>query len=441
MTSTQQNLPTSPSEKPRLQCERCKLESEWTAAFHKAKKYTGLGFRRYFLCPRCWQQRQLREVTFWGCLNYVPLLLVMAMGLVLLGRSFWFYLNIAFWFIWDFALIVPHEAGHALVAWLLGLRSYGITVGIGPRIKTFKLGHFTLEFKLVPFGGLTWTANPNLHLARLKQFLVYLAGPLANAALVVAGLYLIPGSNPIHWFASALPKSYLGQALPFGVLFVLANASCVLFNLVPYRAAVDGMELDSDGLGMFRSLFASDESVRQWQIWYYHLESTTGAGCEQYAEAMQWCERELEEHPEDTMLRGIMAQLHFNSGELEKARELYQKLLPTFQDQTATRLALLDVIAHAGTLIGGPERLAEADAFSAECVQTAPWDSNYQATRGSVLIVSGKLDEGKAILEAIGKDLPGSSGQACVHSFLALAEAQSGPVRRSQSALGRGLRA
>lgn len=438
MTTSDQ--PASPPEKPRLQCDRCKLESDWVEAFHKAEKSNGLWYRKIFVCPRCWRRRKEREArdAFWGFLGLGLLGAFLAMILPSDGR--WYLFNSALFLVASCVCVVPHEAGHALAGWLLGLRVYGVTIGMGRTVRAFHFGRFRIDIKAIPMMGLAWFAFPHLRLARLKKMLVLLAGPMTNALLLLAGLYWIMECNSGYRLDKTVPtkplpeiyfETYLGREPTPAVAFVLANALCVLGSLFPHRVMFDGMIVDSDGLGLFGSLFASAETVLQWRANYFFMEAVTCAAQRQYADAVQWCERGLNEHPGDAAIRELMGQVLLHSGEFAKARQIRHDLLRALDEQTAARLRIVDKIAIADLLIGTPELLAEADIFTAQCVRTAPWDGNYQTTRGSFLIASGQLNEGRAILEATLKEPPGSTDYACAHAFLAIADARQGRVEEA----------
>lgn len=116
-----------------------------------------------------------------------PLFFVLALALIAFGQ--------ALAFIWSFAAVCLHEAGHALAA-----RARGYTVN---------------SIVLLPFGAVMSTDD---ELDRTSSVIVGLAGPLINLflALVTLGLW---------WLVPA--------AYPYTAPFLYANVSIAAFNLLP----------------------------------------------------------------------------------------------------------------------------------------------------------------------------------------------------------------
>jgi membrane-associated protease RseP (regulator of RpoE activity) len=59
-----------------------------------------------------------------------------------------------FWFVWS-ALLLVHEAGHAIGAWRQGLAVRRITAGVGPVIWRGAHGDTDVVLRLVPIAGIT----------------------------------------------------------------------------------------------------------------------------------------------------------------------------------------------------------------------------------------------------------------------------------------------
>ena len=102
-------------------------------------------------------------------------------------------------------LIVVHEAGHMLVARLMGMRVEQFSVGFGPSLLRWRGPVTTYQIALIPLGGYVKIAgmNPQDQLpeddpgsyankAPWRRFLVILAGPLTNylfAVIIMVGVY------------------------------------------------------------------------------------------------------------------------------------------------------------------------------------------------------------------------------------------------------------
>src|SRR2546430_3486444 len=108
-------------------------------------------------------------------------------------------------------LIAAHEAGHLVLARLMGMRVETYSLGFGPRIAGFKHGGTDYRLSALPLGGYCKIAgftpddpaaqDPNdqgsyMNKPAWRRFLVLAAGPGGNylvAFLIIALLYVTPG--------------------------------------------------------------------------------------------------------------------------------------------------------------------------------------------------------------------------------------------------------
>src|SRR4051794_28572946 len=108
-------------------------------------------------------------------------------------------------------LIAAHEAGHLLLARLMGMRVETYSLGFGPRIWGFRRGETDYRLSALPLGGYCKIAgftpedpaaqDPNdtgsyVNKAAWRRFLVIAAGPGVNyfvAFLIIAFLYVSHG--------------------------------------------------------------------------------------------------------------------------------------------------------------------------------------------------------------------------------------------------------
>jgi regulator of sigma E protease len=108
-------------------------------------------------------------------------------------------------------LIAAHEAGHLVLARLMGMRVEIFSIGFGPRIAGFKWGDTEYRLSALPLGGYCKIAgftpddpaalDPNdtgsyMNKPAWRRFLVIAAGPAINylvAFLIIAGLYVTHG--------------------------------------------------------------------------------------------------------------------------------------------------------------------------------------------------------------------------------------------------------
>src|SRR5438445_11286307 len=108
-------------------------------------------------------------------------------------------------------LIAAHEAGHLLLARLMGMRVETYSLGFGPRIWGFRHGETDYRLSALPLGGYCKSAgcrpddpaaqdpsDPGSYMnkAAWRRFLVIAAGPGVNylvAFLIIAALYASHG--------------------------------------------------------------------------------------------------------------------------------------------------------------------------------------------------------------------------------------------------------
>jgi membrane-associated protease RseP (regulator of RpoE activity) len=161
------------------------------------------------------------------------------------------FLIVAFWI----PLLVLHEAGHAVVAWLLGWRVGRIVIGMGKPISRFPLGRTRVEIRIAPVEGFVTPVPLNLKRIRVKSALIYFAGP-GSELLVLLVVVLLLG-----------PATLLTRTDHLGIIacqsLCLAILVSVFINLVPHSAQTEGGHWTAnDGLGIIRSFLLPDDYFR-----------------------------------------------------------------------------------------------------------------------------------------------------------------------------------
>ncbi len=165
------------------------------------------------------------------CTNYTPVKLS-----VLLFVLFWI------------PLLALHEAGHALMAKLVGWQVVQVVIGMGRSLGSFRLGSTSIEFQLLPLEGFVRSMPRNLNLPGFKNALIYLAGPGIELMLAAAILW---ANGPDRLLS---PSDQYGTIL-WQSLALAATVGGVL-NLVPHAVQTSsGRMIPNDGLGILLSLF------------------------------------------------------------------------------------------------------------------------------------------------------------------------------------------
>ena len=115
-------------------------------------------------------------------------------------------------------LTALHELGHALVARAFGWRVIEVAVGLGPRVARFAVGETQVEIRLWPLAGHVLPVPARVEGARLASTCIYLAGPLAELAVIgavacaVALAALLVQAATNDWVAAAMSVTLVGVA-------------------------------------------------------------------------------------------------------------------------------------------------------------------------------------------------------------------------------------
>jgi hypothetical protein len=155
-------------------------------------------------------------------------------------------LSILFFVLWWIPLLAFHEAGHALTALGLGWRVGRVVLGIGRPVLRFQWGRVGVEVRMFPISGFTRLRPRDLRAPRLKNFLIYAAGPGAEI-LAVGLLLLVLGYDRLVTQTDSIP-------IIAAQSFAIAAATGVVTNLIPMTSNLDSGETANDGMGMLVSL-------------------------------------------------------------------------------------------------------------------------------------------------------------------------------------------
>jgi hypothetical protein len=148
-------------------------------------------------------------------------------------------------------LLVLHEAGHALVAVLLGWRVHAVVIGMGRPLARFQVGRTPVEIRMFPVEGFVLPAPTNLRTPHLKSALIYFAGP--GAELLLAAL--LACAIGLDTFLSRTENIWLLAAQSVAVAALIS----AFFNLVPQYAIRQGGRIPNDGLGIILSFLRPRE--------------------------------------------------------------------------------------------------------------------------------------------------------------------------------------
>jgi tetratricopeptide (TPR) repeat protein len=352
---------------------------------------------------------------------------VLAAGLSAVG---WGVFNSLLFVVWEGALTLPHELGHALAGRALGLRVASITVGAGTKLLERRLlgGRFALH--AVPFGGFTSVAHTTASLLRLREFLFALAGPAVNFVALGAVLLMVPAMD-------LRPRLFLQGPAPV-LAFVGASIVILLTNLIPRNARSPAGIHPTDGMVLARAPLLRAYEVEERLAARFSLEAEACRREGRLEEAQDWAERGLRIHPNAAILRFDLGFTLALRGDCEAARDQFALALE--KRDIAPGLAALarNNIAWADLMTLPQERLEEADRFSQQALEALGWEPALKGTRGAVFVERGLVDEGLILLQGAlrdGKTSLHPLAKATYIGYLALGLAAQGKREEALEAL------
>lgn len=395
-----------------MKCDRCGLQSDVEQAFSTEKRL--LRRPRHF-CPDCSVKRYLM-------LFVIQFALLVGSGILLFALNPFsstaiFFLEIALFLILMTPLIIIHELAHASVAGWVGLRVFGIVIGMG---KTIWYGKFLgLEWAInsLPVSGITTVgARPVPHI-RSKLFLIYLAGPASHLLMALIFHLLLQGLPSSGW------SYYLLRALVF------ANVFLAVVNLFPRKVSVmTGMQ-GSDGWHLLRAPFLKESELTKQYIGCFAAEAMQAYATNDLDAAKAWVVKALALDEKSGIARNILGIILMARRDYHASRETFVGLLDSEDGkEPGLHYLLLNNIAYLNALLREPGLLIEADQFSAEALQHLPWVPAVTGTRGTVLVELGRLEEGIALLKKSMAGHAEKQGKALNACHIAIGELRRGDL-------------
>ena len=225
-------------------------------------------------------------------------------------------LSVIFFLIFWCLLTIAHEAGHAVVARVCGWRVNEIRLGFGPVIGRYALWGLPVELRTFPIVGLVSVVPTSVRLARLKNMLIYAAGPAVELgiAFVVASI--------VGWDAIITPSQSLGiivaQSLGLAALFGAG------LNLLPFSPQPGVI---TDGLGIVLSPFLSRAHFEGLMVRPILVEGHRMLESGRVAQALLHFEAAIEANPGVILLHVGLARGYVKQGRTEEALLGLQALL------------------------------------------------------------------------------------------------------------------
>ena len=317
--------------------------------------------------------------------------------------------------------VLPHELGHALVGWGVGMRVFTVTIGSTGRVLCVRqvLGHdFVLHHVL--FGGSTLYAPRGLRFVRARHFAAVLGGPLANVLLAAGevGLYqAVRGEGRLTCVLSG---------------FIFGNIAQLGFALFPRKFWIESKHVPNDGLLLLTIPFMSRKSVEAWRSTRFYYETTEALQRDNIQAAERWLAKGEEAYPAHSSALVARAGIFEHRRQYAEARDLYASALNHPEATPEFRAHLWNNIAWLDLMIGDPALLAEADRFSQQALEEAPWLPYVRGTRGGVLIELCQIDNGMRLVQQAFRENYFPTLKALNACYLAIANARQGNLSRAR---------
>jgi Peptidase family M50 len=285
------------------------------------------------------------------------------------------------WFFVGYAMgIVCHELGHVLCAAIASIPVRCIQVGIGPILLRRRFGETSLELRLLPLSGLVWP-YPIVNFRRSRWALFILGGVLGNATIIAVAT----GLSAIHGVSNQAGDVFGGVV--FAQIFMIAA------TIIPYRYAVSGIPVASDGLQILQLLRQPRGATTQASIEYAALLAGYGRTASAPPALSPAGSRVLYQLNRPDRWNDNDARRDFRESLL---RELSRDEL-TRED----RMLVLDALASDALTFGDPELRADLDKWSSRALELGPDKLPLLCTRGAVLVELGRYNEGKILLTSV----------------------------------------
>lgn len=165
-------------------------------------------------------------------------------------------LSMLFFILFWVPLLFLHEFGHALMAKLCGWEVKRTVIGFGNVLHRTELFGAPMEIRMIPLEGFVSIAPKELHWVRIKNALIYFAGPgIELLVFLLITLYL--GTDQIF----SQHDNYSQIALQSLAYAALVGA---VINLIPLGIRTAEGTSPNDGLGIWMSLTSSKMDYELW---------------------------------------------------------------------------------------------------------------------------------------------------------------------------------
>jgi hypothetical protein len=318
--------------------------------------------------------------------------------------------------------VVAHELGHVVGARAAGIRAFMLIVGGGPTLLLREIAGVVVDVGVLPGNGLTLMATSDLGPpVKWRLFVAYASGPVVSAVLFGVGLF----GFPVQWEGFSDGSDASIGPIP---ALTLVNGLLLFTSIVPLPRGNELGTPRNDLLQIFKLPAMKGQALEVLARADRAATSIRLFQLRQYRAAYEEARRCLADNPKDWLVQMQLADmLIFARRYPEAAREFAAVLAEPAFIAACTEpmgVALLNNnFAWANFMHGSEEALEAADSASLKSITAFPKNPHFLGTRGAVLVASGRVKQGEALLTQALKRHRDARSRAGVLGCLALAAA------------------
>lgn len=316
-----------------------------------------------------------------------------------------------------------HEGGHALAGWLAGLRVVRVCVGVGTTWQRFKLGRTEVRLREFPLGGMTWLVPRSERGIRWRMWTAVLAGPLANATVLLATLAMT-GVGP----ESLLVHDRFAPA----ETWIIAHVGVLVISLLPGHVPSGAGIAVSDGHALLEIPLMTEPERDRLMSAGQVVAAREACDGREHERALAICAAGLKRDPDSVALRNVQGCVLMEQRRFEEACEIFAELLRRDGLELGWRDVLRSNLAWSALRLPRQEALQEALHHSELAFRRRGEADWARTTHGAVLVQLGRYDEAIELLQlglSPRRDRASQAHDAC---WLAVAEARLGNANEAE---------
>ncbi|HZZ70967.1 MAG TPA: site-2 protease family protein [Pirellulales bacterium] len=274
-----------------------------------------------------------------------------------------------------------HELAHACAAWMLGVQVFSISIGSGSR-SAYEGQWFGCRVTVgtIPLGGSIICLPRTRRWARLREFLIVLAGPLSNIGCLIGAMGVASEAS------KESPWLYISTAV------LAVNLIRLPLMLFPAKVFDDGRVSSNDGRRLLIAFRRTAEQIERSLSARYRFEATRALRCGRPEEAHRWLDLGESRYPTDSIYAIARSVLFLFEDRFQEGREAILSLMEK-DSALANNGGLQNNLAWANLNLGDPLLLQEAAFLSESALRQDPHNYSCMGTRGSVLVELNEVEK------------------------------------------------